>query len=120
MSLTFNDYQDAAATTAVHPGSDDGYANVPAIVYLALGLGGEAGEVQEKVKKVLRDKNGVFSPEDIAALGKEIGDVLWYAARLSDVLGLHFDDVAQGNLDKLGARRLANLLHGSGDDRELV
>jgi len=81
--------------------------------YYALGLMGEAGEVAEKVKKIYRDK----LPVDKVAIAREIGDVLWYAARLADVLGVSFDEVAQLNITKLVDREMRGVLHGSGDNR---
>lgn len=113
----FDEYQLAAAETAVHPGSDEGYASVSALSYLALGLGGETGEVQEKIKKIFRDKAGVVSPEDREEIIKELGDVLWYMARLADVLDEPLEHVALKNLAKLRGRKERLVLNGSGDNR---
>src|SRR5439155_2132541 len=73
--LTFFEYQDGAAKTAIYPGR----RSVMGLVYAALGLG-EAGELQNKVKKVLRDSNGVVTPEKLAAISGELGDLLWYVS----------------------------------------
>ncbi|MEY3464323.1 MAG: hypothetical protein RLZZ468_2101 [Cyanobacteriota bacterium] len=86
-------------------------------IYPTLGLCGEAGEVADKVKKVLRDRGGSFSPEVIEALRLELGDVLWYVAQLATELGLDLDDVAQANLDKLASRAARNVIGGDGDHR---
>lgn len=115
--LSFDSYQLAAAETAVHPGSDKGYGGIDAATYLALGLNGEAGEAAEVIKKVLRDDNGVFTPVTLAKLKKEMGDVLWYLARLADVTGFSLEEVAAGNLEKLASRKARNVLAGSGNDR---
>lgn len=115
--LNFDEYQLLAAETAVHPGSDAGYGGIEAIVYLSLGINGEAGEVAEKVKKVLRDKQGKFSQEDKHDLARELGDTLWYLARLSDVLDYSLQEIAQINLDKLKDRKARMVLSGSGDSR---
>ncbi len=72
--------------------------------YLSLGLTGEAGEVANKVKKVLRDHGGELTEELRNDILEEIGDVLWYAARLVDELGAHLDNVAISNLTKLEKR----------------
>lgn len=113
--LTFNTYQEIAATTAVYPGQD----NVGGAMYLALGLGGEAGEVQEKIKKYFRD--GIPKDMDpdvwIEELVKEIGDVLWYAAMLCKQFGVKFSDAGVGNLEKLASRKARGVLGGSGDNR---
>lgn len=115
--LTFDEYQLAAATTAVHPGSNKGYGGIDAATYLALGLNGEAGEVAEVIKKVLRDDNGELTPETLAKLEKEMGDVLWYLARLADVTGFSLEAVAAANLQKLADRKARNAINGSGNDR---
>ncbi|HPW39210.1 MAG TPA: nucleoside triphosphate pyrophosphohydrolase family protein, partial [bacterium] len=70
--MNFNSYQQAAAQTAVYPNLGNNF------VYPTLGLVGEAGEVAEKIKKVLRDDNGQLSAEKKQELMKELGDVLWY------------------------------------------
>jgi NTP pyrophosphatase (non-canonical NTP hydrolase) len=109
--MELSDYQALARSTAVYP---DAGAN---LLYPTLGLCGEAGEVAEKVKKMIRDDDGVLSDERRAALSKELGDVLWYVAQLATEAGLDLDEVAAANLDKLLSRQRRDVLHGSGDDR---
>ena len=104
-------YQLQSRQTARYP--DPGHNPI----YPTLGLCGEAGEVADKVKKVLRDRGGSFSPEVIEALRLELGDVLWYVAQLATELGLDLDDVAQANLDKLASRAARNVIGGDGDHR---
>lgn len=104
-------YQQRSRETARYP---DAGANP---IYPTLGLCGEAGEVADKVKKVLRDHAGVFSPERVEALKLELGDVLWYVAQLATELGLDLDAIAQANLDKLASRAARNVIAGDGDDR---
>jgi NTP pyrophosphatase (non-canonical NTP hydrolase) len=104
-------YQHRSRETARYP---DAGANP---IYPTLGLCGEAGEVADKVKKVIRDRDGVFSPEVIAALQLELGDVLWYVAQLATELGLDLEAVAQANLDKLASRAARNVISGDGDQR---
>jgi NTP pyrophosphatase (non-canonical NTP hydrolase) len=111
MSLTFREYQDRAGETAAYP--DAGHNPI----YPTLGLAGEAGEVAEKVKKVLRDQDGQFDADAVAAIKKELGDVLWYVARLAAELGLDLDAIAADNLSKLASRQQRGTLHGSGDER---
>lgn len=84
-----------------------------AIVYPALGMMGEAGEVSEKVKKWLRGDKEL----DKAELVKEVGDVLWYIAALADDLGYTLEDVAKMNVEKLSSRRDRGVVKGSGDNR---
>jgi NTP pyrophosphatase (non-canonical NTP hydrolase) len=103
--MNMNDYQRQAATTAIYPASVQ-------ILYPTLGLAGEAGEVANKVKKIIRD--GKLDKE---AIGSEIGDCLWYIAAICKDLGLKMEDVAQANLDKLRQRQEKGTLSGSGDTR---
>ena len=109
--MDFHTYQQRSRATACYP---DAGANP---IYPTLGLCGEAGEVADKIKKVLRDQGGEFSAEVIAALQLELGDVLWYVAQLATELGLELDQVAQANLEKLASRSARNVISGSGDSR---
>jgi len=110
MIRTFDDYQAAAARTAVYPDSIR-------IFYPALGLAGEAGEVANKVKKIFRDDDGHVTGERRTQIAKELGDVLWYIAALCVDLGLNMGDVARGNIAILAARRQRGTIHGDGDER---
>ncbi|HNY35920.1 MAG TPA: nucleoside triphosphate pyrophosphohydrolase family protein [Candidatus Pacearchaeota archaeon] len=109
--MTFQEYQEEARKTAIYPNKDNNF------IYPTLGLAGEAGEVAEKIKKVIRDGNGIVSEEKKEEITKELGDVLWYVANLSKELGILLEDVAQKNLEKLQSRQQRNELHGSGDNR---
>jgi NTP pyrophosphatase (non-canonical NTP hydrolase) len=113
MTLNMNEYQDIARRTAIYK---------DAIIYPALGLAGEAGEVAEKIKKLIRDKGGVaglseMEEEDHQAVAKEIGDVMWYCANLSLDIGYKLEDVAKINIGKLAKRQIEGKLSGSGDNR---
>lgn len=110
MTLTFNEYQSASAETRIYPVEHQ-------VVYPALGLCGEAGEVAEKIKKVLRDSGGVISDEKREELKKELGDVIWYLAALAGDLNLDLGEIAQMNIDKLQSRKQRGVLSGSGDNR---
>ena len=87
------------------------------LVYPALGLAGEAGELANKVKKVLRDHGGHLSEEAREAILAELGDVLWYVAQVATDLGESLEAVAQANLAKLRSRKERGRLGGDGDDR---
>ena len=82
-----------------------------------LGLMGEAGETTDKIKKIIRDKDGYADDSDREAIKKELGDVLWYVASVARYLGISLDEVAEANLEKLTSRRERNKLHGAGDER---
>ena len=104
-TMNLNDYQKMAARTAI-------YKTTHAILYPALGLAGEAGEVANKIKKMLRDDDF-----DRSAIAAEIGDVLWYVAALSRDLNIDLHDIAMNNLEKLYGRKARGTLSGSGDKR---
>ena len=109
--MDFSTYQQRSRQTARYP---DVGANP---LYPTLGLCGEAGEVADKVKKVLRDRRGVFDAEVRQDLALELGDVLWYVAQLATELGLDLEEVASANLQKLASRAARNVIRGSGDRR---
>jgi len=132
--LNLNEYQAAAIKTAIYKDK---------ITYPALGLSGEVGELAEKiadvkcpatrrdtlmlashtgqvanqVKKILRDDDGILTPERKAAIASEIGDICWYVAALAYDIGIDLEDVAQENLDKLASRQERGTLKGDGDNR---
>lgn len=108
--MTIKEYSDKAIATAIYGESD-------AIIYPTLGINGEAGEIAEKVKKILRDKKGVFDQENKLELLKEAGDVLWYINALCRDLGFTLELAAQLNIEKLESRRRRDVLGGSGDNR---
>jgi len=109
--MDFKEYQEKSKETAIYPNRGHNF------IYPTLGLTGESGEVAEKIKKVLRDKNGVIDEETREEIKKELGDVLWYLAQIASELNLSLDEVAKFNLKKLASRKARNKLHGSGDNR---
>ena len=109
--MNFDSYQIEARKTAIYPDKGKNF------IYPTLGLVGETGEVAEKIKKIIRDKNGIFDNESRAAIKKELGDVLWYISNLCDELDFSLDDVAKINLEKLKLRAHKGTISGSGDDR---
>jgi len=106
-----SDYQRRSRATAVYPDAGDN------LLYPTLGLCGEAGEVAEKVKKMVRDDAGVLTGDRRDALAGELGDVLWYLAQLATEAGLDLGEIAEANLAKLASRAQRGALQGSGDDR---
>ena len=108
--MDFQDYQQKARETAIYPSEHS-------ILYPTLGLCGEAGEVAEKVKKVIRDKGGEFDEFDRMSIRKELGDVLWYISQLACDIDVTLASVATANLEKLRVRKENGTLQGSGDDR---
>lgn len=110
--LKINEYQKEAHKTACYLGLEEGDYTYP-----VMGLAEEAGEVCGKFAKAVRDCNGVIDEERKTAIKKELGDVCWFIAEISTLLGLELEDVMQSNLDKLASRKERGVLHGSGDDR---
>ena len=110
--MHLGEYQALALNTWNPPPRD----KILDIVYLALGLG-ETGEVQGKIKKILRDDNQIISDEKREAIAAELGDVLWYVAVLAAELNLQLEDIASGNIVKLASRKQRGVIQGSGDNR---
>ena len=106
--MNFNEYQKLARSTAVYPEEHK-------VVYPALGLCGEAGEVADKIKKTIRGDSSL--DEVTGDIAMELGDVLWYVAVLADDLGITLDQIANWNVDKLQRRMRSNKIKGDGDNR---
>lgn len=144
--MNFDDYQDQAMTTNLRPrvyteqqvmeiagqAYDAGYAQLDwsilealddaatplnVLIYPLLGLLEEAGELAGKVKKTIRDDEGIITEEKALALKLETGDAQWYIAAIADALGHALSHVAEANLDKLADRAQRGVLRGSGDFR---
>jgi NTP pyrophosphatase (non-canonical NTP hydrolase) len=111
---TFAQYQEDIAETAIYP--DHGMGSIAALQYVGLGLG-EAGEVQGKIKKIVRDNSGVITDEVKFEIAKELGDLLWYVTRTAEELGYELSGIAKKNVDKLNSRKERGVLGGSGDNR---
>lgn len=110
-----NEYQEKAAKYDLFRAT--GNYNTVAFVTKILGLVGEAGETADKVKKVLRDKEGIIDEHDKLEITKELGDVLWYVATVARYIRVPLEDVAKVNLEKLEDRYQRNIIHGEGDNR---
>jgi NTP pyrophosphatase (non-canonical NTP hydrolase) len=110
--MNLNEYQNAASTTANYPTT-----NNMGLYYTALGMSGEAGEICNKVKKIIRDSSGVLSEEKRQELKGEAGDVLWYISEFARMLGFTLDEVGQDNITKLASRQARGVISGSGDNR---
>lgn len=110
--MTFAEYHVEARKTARYPGCGLGDPTYPVI-----GLAGECGEIADKYKKVLRDRNGHPLPADKIAMIYEIGDALWYLDALATELGTTLEEAARLNVEKLRSRQERGVISGSGDDR---
>ena len=104
--MEFIEYQKLAKKTAIYPKEFK-------VFYPALGLSGEVGELNNKIKKIIRDKKDIDKKDAV----KELGDILWYVSALSSDLGLSLEYIANENIKKLKQRKKQNTIHGSGDYR---
>ena len=109
--MEFQEYQTQSRQTAHYPDAGNNF------VYPTLGLCGEAGEIAEKIKKVLRDNEGEINQAKKEEMKKELGDVLWYLSQVAFELGIDLEEVAQGNLEKLRSRQARGVIQGDGDNR---
>lgn len=112
--MDFDEYQKEASKTSIYPKEN-------AIYYLTLGFVGEAGELANKVKKIIRDDRQMdlsnLTKEKKEELIMELGDSLWYASQIAEKLGYGLGDVAEKNLEKLADRFKRGKISGSGDKR---
>lgn len=109
--MDFQEYQRTSRQTVKYPNAGKNF------IYPTLGLAGEAGEVAEKVKKIIRDSDGTPDADTREAIQKELGDVLWYVAQVATEFGLKLDDIASANIAKLQSRMERGKIGGSGDAR---
>ena len=117
--MNFNEYQQKAIKFDTARNSETEQERYKGYMEKALGLAGETGEVIEKVKKLIRDKNDVFNLtfEEQKELEKELGDVLWYLSAIAYYNNIELEDIAIHNLEKLEDRKARNKIHGNGDNR---
>lgn len=110
-TITATEYQEKAAETAIFP-------KQKALEYITLGLTGEAGEIANKVKKLIRDGADKETLEQKKIeIGYELGDVLWYCAMLAREVDINLGHIMEKNIEKLHSRKERGTLGGSGDNR---
>ena len=111
--MDFDEYQQLANRTGNFEGKQAEFA----MMYLALGVTSEAGEIADKIKKIIRNDNGVVSEEKREAIKAEIGDVLWYLSQLARHFNYSFSEVAKSNIEKLSDRAKRKVIASDGDNR---
>ncbi len=111
--MDFDEYQKIATTTATFDGKQEEHK----LMYVALGIAGESGEIAEKIKKLIRNNDGKLTDEYRDSLKNEIGDVLWYLSQLSRLLDLPFSEAARANVQKIQDRQARGVIKSSGDNR---
>lgn len=109
--MNFDEYEDAITHNALYPNKGNNLA------YSVLGLNGEAGEVAEKLKKIIRDQAGIISERNKRDIALELGDTLWYLTMCCREIGYNLSEVAHLNIEKIESRRNKGTGSGSGDDR---
>ena len=109
--MNFDEYQKVVKKTSIYPSQGNNVA------YATLGLAGEAGEVADKVKKLIRDNNGILTEDKRKEMIKELGDVLWYLTACASELGVDLEEVASLNAKKVEDRKARGVLSGEGDNR---
>ena len=98
---TFTHYQEEVDKLRFYP-----KPNTPnGLLYCILALNGEAGEVANKLKKVIRDYQGRLHLEARNRILDELGDVLWYLTAACSEMGISLQKVAFQNIEKLNDKR---------------
>lgn len=101
-----NVYQNKSILTAVYPNKGE----LLGVSYVIHGLTGEAGEVSNKFKKVLRNGEVSLSYAKRHELMDEASDALWYISALFFELGYTLNQAMEYNLDKLAKRKAEGTL----------
>ncbi|MGV9001424.1 MAG: nucleoside triphosphate pyrophosphohydrolase family protein [Candidatus Saccharimonadaceae bacterium] len=109
--MNLNEYQILALRTASPKDKKN------ELFHLLLGLCGEAGEIAEKAKKIIRDHDSDFSKLDKDDVTKELGDVLWHIATIADYFDIELETIGDTNIKKLASRLERGVIGGSGDNR---
>ena len=73
---------------------------MPNVLYAAIGICGEAGEVSELIKKYAYHGHAI----DKDHLARELGDVLWYVSYMAHLFGYSLGEIMEMNQDKLAKR----------------
>ncbi len=93
--MNFDTYQKACLRTANTDLSPDLF-----LATLGLGIGGEGGEIEDTIKKVV----GHDHQMGYHKMREELGDLLWYIAAIANVYGIPLADIAERNIVKLRHR----------------
>ena len=97
-SSKWNSYEKRAKKLYIEDG-----LNIPLLSTSAIGMGSEAGEFQEIVKKIIF-QGKEYNEDTRFHMKRELGDVLWYVANAATALGYSLDEIVEGNIAKLESR----------------
>jgi NTP pyrophosphatase (non-canonical NTP hydrolase) len=109
--MDFDEYQKETRRHAIYPGVGNNFS------FPMIGLAGETGEVAEKIKKIIRDKDGIVDEISRAEIKKELGDVLWYLSQIASEFDLSLNEIVKTNIEKIKSRKERDMVHGDGDNR---
>jgi len=109
--MNLNDYQRLALRTASPKDKKN------ELFHLLLALCGESGEIAEKAKKIIRDRDSDFSQWDREDIIKELGDVMWHVAVIADYFEITLEEIGEKNIAKLADRLKRGVISGTGDER---
>lgn len=110
--MNLDEYQEEASRTAIFPNELPEFLEVGQ-VYTVLGQSGETGEIDEKLKKAIREDDEQYIEE----MRDEVGDTLWYLSQACEEFDWSLEDIAEDNLAKLQDRQERGQLTGEGDER---
>lgn len=124
--VTLQEYADMVSSAAIYRKSvydfveeatEDDLKHMLAIFYATTGLAGEAGEVANKVKKIVRDNGGKVDDEVRRKVLGELGGVAWYLNAVAEEFQIRIEDVLNYNYEQITGRQARGTLQGDGDDR---
>lgn len=98
--MNANEYQKLASYTLIQKIDFEIPTNEMLLLWNAVGVAGEAGEIVELAKKQIFHQHGI----DVDKWKKELGDVIWYVAGCCTSLGLNLNEVMESNIEKLKER----------------
>lgn len=105
MEVNANEYQEAAARTLISEPDHSFAGNELMLMWCALGLGGETGEVLDILKKTICHQHGdVRSVESRIKVRDELGDLMWYVASIATLMDISLDAIMERNIAKLKQR----------------
>lgn len=93
--MEMNDFQREALESVAFKQKD-----ITALAHRSLGVAGEAGELANVIKKIIRDKNGEATDEDISKITEKLGDTLYYVAVLAEYFNITLEQAAAKSLEK--------------------
>lgn len=98
--MNADDYQTEASRTLISKPDTTFDGNEQMLMWCAMGLGGETGEVLDHLKKGICHRHGI----DQNKLTEELGDLMWYVAAICELADIPLGLVMARNIAKLERR----------------